>query len=96
VALTTTNPTSHMVNPGIIPRTSWCEASPGLHGVKPATTTPTHEEIKSTLNSKYANHVVHIFVSWSTLWVWNLFFQTKGRKYIKEFKNRALGIFGQK
>jgi hypothetical protein len=28
--------------------------------------------------------------------VWNLFFQTKGRKYIKEFKNRALGIFGQK
>jgi len=51
---------------------------------------------KSTLNSKYADHVVHIFVSWSTLWVWNLLFQTKGRRYIKEFRNRALGISGQK
>jgi len=60
------------------------------------TTTCIHEEIKSTLYSKYAYHVVHIFVSWYTLWVWNLFFQTKGTKYIREFKNMALGISEQK
>lgn len=70
---------------------------PGLHGVKPATNYNLHSwRNKEHIIFKICISLVHIFVSWYTMWVWNLFFQTKGRKYIREFKNMALGISEQK
>lgn len=86
VALSTTNPSSHMVSPGITPKTSWCEASNyNLHSWR------NKEHIKFKICISCSSHLCLLvyFVDVKRI-------QTKGRKYTKEFKNRALGTFGQK